>query len=234
MTLWCLYVQAYGGYLATLLLSSDFPYLKCGTAVSPITDFELYGIKFSNIHTLYMMYCKWCSALFKRQLIFVFFCYRSLSVFRAISRLQDGFQSLFGKAFPPCFPPLHVCAWKCRSDGWSWRLMQFTCVSFSCRWRIWHRERASSRRSSIWSSTQLLMVTEPFHFSVWGHFTSECNADAVVTRLSNLSSPPQKRFTSSTRPNLSATWSARMPITLYRWAEPSPECSLTVILIILY
>lgn len=121
-----------------------------------------------------------------------------------------------------------------RSDGWSWRLMQFTCVSFSCRWRIWHRERASSRRSSIWSSTQLLMVTEPFHFSVWGHFTSECNADAVVTRLSNLSSPPQKRFTSSTRPNLSATWSARMPITLYRWAEPSPECSLTVILIILY
>lgn len=48
VTLRCLYVQAYGGYLATLLLSSDFPHLKCGAAVSPITDFELYGMNFSN------------------------------------------------------------------------------------------------------------------------------------------------------------------------------------------
>lgn len=39
------FVQAYGGYLATMLLSSEeFTELKCGTAVSPITDFELYGI----------------------------------------------------------------------------------------------------------------------------------------------------------------------------------------------
>lgn len=38
-------VQAYGGYLATMLLSSEeFTQLKCGTAVSPITDFELYGM----------------------------------------------------------------------------------------------------------------------------------------------------------------------------------------------
>lgn len=41
------FVQAYGGYLATMLLSSEeFNQLKCGTAVSPITDFELYGITF--------------------------------------------------------------------------------------------------------------------------------------------------------------------------------------------
>ena len=37
--------QVYGGYLATMLLSSeDFTQLKCGVAVSPITDFELYGL----------------------------------------------------------------------------------------------------------------------------------------------------------------------------------------------
>lgn len=36
--------QAYGGYLATMLLSSEeFTQLKCGAAVSPITDFEIYG-----------------------------------------------------------------------------------------------------------------------------------------------------------------------------------------------
>lgn len=41
------FVQAYGGYLATMLLSSEeFNQLKCGTAVSPITDFELYGKTF--------------------------------------------------------------------------------------------------------------------------------------------------------------------------------------------
>ncbi|XP_077414648.1 dipeptidyl-peptidase 6 isoform X1 [Vanacampus margaritifer] len=43
------YGKAYGGYLATLLLSSDeFTHLKCGTAVSPITDFELYVSAFSE------------------------------------------------------------------------------------------------------------------------------------------------------------------------------------------
>lgn len=37
-------LQAYGGYLATMLLSSEeFTQLKCGAAVSPITDFEIYG-----------------------------------------------------------------------------------------------------------------------------------------------------------------------------------------------
>uniref|UniRef100_A0A8D3BFP8 Dipeptidyl-peptidase 6b n=1 Tax=Scophthalmus maximus TaxID=52904 RepID=A0A8D3BFP8_SCOMX len=41
--------KAYGGYLATMLLSSeDFTQLKCGTAVSPITDFELYASAFSE------------------------------------------------------------------------------------------------------------------------------------------------------------------------------------------
>ncbi|XP_055084460.1 dipeptidyl aminopeptidase-like protein 6 isoform X2 [Periophthalmus magnuspinnatus] len=42
------YGKAYGGYLATLLLSSEFTKLKCGTAVSPITDFELYASAFSE------------------------------------------------------------------------------------------------------------------------------------------------------------------------------------------
>ncbi|TNN44897.1 Dipeptidyl aminopeptidase-like protein 6 [Liparis tanakae] len=41
------YHKAYGGYLATMLLSS-FAQLKCGTAVSPITDFELYASAFSE------------------------------------------------------------------------------------------------------------------------------------------------------------------------------------------
>uniref|UniRef100_A0A8C9ZNN0 Dipeptidyl-peptidase 6b n=1 Tax=Sander lucioperca TaxID=283035 RepID=A0A8C9ZNN0_SANLU len=43
------YGKAYGGYLATMLLSSEeFNQLKCGTAVSPITDFELYASAFSE------------------------------------------------------------------------------------------------------------------------------------------------------------------------------------------
>uniref|UniRef100_A0A8C6U624 Dipeptidyl-peptidase 6b n=1 Tax=Neogobius melanostomus TaxID=47308 RepID=A0A8C6U624_9GOBI len=43
------YGKAYGGYLATLLLSAtEFTQLKCGTAVSPITDFELYASAFSE------------------------------------------------------------------------------------------------------------------------------------------------------------------------------------------
>ncbi|XP_017278013.1 dipeptidyl aminopeptidase-like protein 6 isoform X2 [Kryptolebias marmoratus] len=43
------YGKAYGGYLATLLLSSDkFSQLKCGAAVSPITDFKLYASAFSE------------------------------------------------------------------------------------------------------------------------------------------------------------------------------------------
>ncbi|XP_062284709.1 dipeptidyl aminopeptidase-like protein 6b [Scomber scombrus] len=43
------YGKAYGGYLATMLLSSEeFTQLKCGTAVSPITDFELYASAFSE------------------------------------------------------------------------------------------------------------------------------------------------------------------------------------------
>ncbi|XP_053739390.1 dipeptidyl aminopeptidase-like protein 6 isoform X3 [Synchiropus splendidus] len=42
-------LQAYGGYLATMLLSSEeFTQLKCGTAVSPITDFEIYASAFSE------------------------------------------------------------------------------------------------------------------------------------------------------------------------------------------
>uniref|UniRef100_A0A4W6DJC8 Dipeptidyl-peptidase 6b n=1 Tax=Lates calcarifer TaxID=8187 RepID=A0A4W6DJC8_LATCA len=53
-TSWCdsvssVLVQAYGGYLATMLLGSEeFTQLKCGTAVSPITDFELYASAFSE------------------------------------------------------------------------------------------------------------------------------------------------------------------------------------------
>uniref|UniRef100_A0A3P8WL41 Dipeptidyl-peptidase 6b n=1 Tax=Cynoglossus semilaevis TaxID=244447 RepID=A0A3P8WL41_CYNSE len=43
------YGKAYGGYLSTMLLSSDdFTQLKCGAAVSPITDFELYASAFSE------------------------------------------------------------------------------------------------------------------------------------------------------------------------------------------
>ncbi|KAM3866400.1 A-type potassium channel modulatory protein DPP6-like [Diretmus argenteus] len=43
------YGKVYGGYLATMLLSSEeFTELKCGAAVSPITDFELYASAFSE------------------------------------------------------------------------------------------------------------------------------------------------------------------------------------------
>ncbi|XP_012987320.2 dipeptidyl aminopeptidase-like protein 6 isoform X3 [Esox lucius] len=42
------YGKVYGGYLATMLLSSQDSPLKCGAAVSPITDFELYASAFSE------------------------------------------------------------------------------------------------------------------------------------------------------------------------------------------
>ncbi|KAI4882780.1 hypothetical protein NFI96_002386 [Prochilodus magdalenae] len=35
--------QVYGGYITSLLLSSEDSVLKCGAVLSPITDFELYG-----------------------------------------------------------------------------------------------------------------------------------------------------------------------------------------------
>ncbi|KAJ8012088.1 hypothetical protein DPEC_G00065050 [Dallia pectoralis] len=42
------YGKVYGGYLATMLLSSQDSQLKCGAAVSPITDFEYYASAFSE------------------------------------------------------------------------------------------------------------------------------------------------------------------------------------------
>ncbi|XP_048120017.1 dipeptidyl aminopeptidase-like protein 6 isoform X1 [Alosa alosa] len=42
------YGQVYGGFVASLLLSSELSELKCGAAVSPITDFNLYASAFSE------------------------------------------------------------------------------------------------------------------------------------------------------------------------------------------
>ncbi|XP_030623298.1 dipeptidyl aminopeptidase-like protein 6 isoform X2 [Chanos chanos] len=42
------YGQVYGGYIASLLLSSGDSVVKCGAALSPITDFELYASAFSE------------------------------------------------------------------------------------------------------------------------------------------------------------------------------------------
>lgn len=35
--------QVYGGYITSLLLSSEESVLKCAAVLSPITDFTLYG-----------------------------------------------------------------------------------------------------------------------------------------------------------------------------------------------
>uniref|UniRef100_A0AAR2JU76 A-type potassium channel modulatory protein DPP6 n=1 Tax=Pygocentrus nattereri TaxID=42514 RepID=A0AAR2JU76_PYGNA len=40
--------QVYGGYITSLLLSSEDSVLKCGAVLSPITDFELYASAFSE------------------------------------------------------------------------------------------------------------------------------------------------------------------------------------------
>ncbi|KAL4624621.1 dipeptidyl aminopeptidase-like protein 6-like [Arapaima gigas] len=40
--------KVYGGYLSTILLTSEDSVLKCGAALSPITDFELYASAFSE------------------------------------------------------------------------------------------------------------------------------------------------------------------------------------------
>ena len=42
----CFYLpvcQVYGGYVTSLLLSAEDSLVKCGAALSPITDFDLYG-----------------------------------------------------------------------------------------------------------------------------------------------------------------------------------------------
>lgn len=90
------------------------------------------------------------------------------------------------------FPP---CLWVKVQKRWT--IMKTNAIRsflfFSRRWRIWHRERACSRRSSIWSSTQLLMVMEPLLFSAlrWSHRPACTNA--TVTQLSNLSSPAAEK-----------------------------------------
>lgn len=102
-TSWCvslspLFVQAYGGYLATMLLSSEeFTQLKCGTAVSPITDFELYGIT-SQICFIYMSY-SWDSVWWQLILLtlFISFLNCSVCIFRTIPRLKDRFPGIYGK-----------------------------------------------------------------------------------------------------------------------------------------
>ncbi|MCJ8729039.1 hypothetical protein PDJAM_G00011720 [Pangasius djambal] len=40
--------QVYGGYITSLLLSSEASILKCGAVLSPITDFQLYASAFSE------------------------------------------------------------------------------------------------------------------------------------------------------------------------------------------
>lgn len=82
--------QAYGGYLATMLLSSEeFTQLKCGAAVSPITDFEIYGRILRRTFPIMQ-----CSP--KPLTLLVLFC--SVSVFRTISGLKDRFQSVHGES----------------------------------------------------------------------------------------------------------------------------------------
>lgn len=62
--------QAYGGYLATMLLSSEeFTQLKCGAAVSPITDFEIYGIVLRHVshHALLPAAQPFAASVFQRR-----------------------------------------------------------------------------------------------------------------------------------------------------------------------
>lgn len=83
-------LQAYGGYLATMLLSSEeFTQLKCGAAVSPITDFEIYGIVFRRTFP---------TALQSPQPLTPALLSRSIGVFRAISGLKDGLESVHGES----------------------------------------------------------------------------------------------------------------------------------------
>lgn len=83
-------LQAYGGYLATMLLSSEeFTQLKCGAAVSPITDFEIYGITFRRTFPIMPRSPQPLTLV-------VFSC--SVSVFRAISGLKNGFKSVHGES----------------------------------------------------------------------------------------------------------------------------------------
>lgn len=80
--------QAYGGYLATMLLSSEeFTQLKCGAVVSPITDFEIYGIVFMHFPS--------CRALQPLTLLLLS-C--SFGIFRAIFGLEDGLESVHGES----------------------------------------------------------------------------------------------------------------------------------------
>lgn len=84
----CPRLQAYGGYLATMLLSSEeFTQLKCGAAVSPITDFEIYGIV---LDTFPIMPCSpQPSSLLLSS---------SVGVFRALPGRKDGFTRVHGES----------------------------------------------------------------------------------------------------------------------------------------
>uniref|UniRef100_A0A8C1WFR9 A-type potassium channel modulatory protein DPP6 n=1 Tax=Cyprinus carpio TaxID=7962 RepID=A0A8C1WFR9_CYPCA len=42
--------QVYGGYITSLLLSSEDSILKCAAVLSPITDFALYGMFYEQVH----------------------------------------------------------------------------------------------------------------------------------------------------------------------------------------
>lgn len=80
--------QAYGGYLATMLLSSgEFTQLKCGAVVSPITDFEIYGIVFIHFPS--------CRALQPLTLVLLS-C--SFGIFRAIFGLKDRLEGVHGES----------------------------------------------------------------------------------------------------------------------------------------
>lgn len=76
--------------MATMLLSSEeFTQLKCGAAVSPITDFEIYGIIFRHTFPI-------TPPSLQPLTLEILSC--SVGVFRTISGLQDRFKSIRGKS----------------------------------------------------------------------------------------------------------------------------------------
>ena len=94
-----------------LLSSEEFTQLKCGTAVSPITDFELYGKTFQIF-----FFCGCVTDVMSSLTQFFFFLSpRSIRIFRTIPRLKDRFQSIYGKVSQSQMPP--GCFAKVGSDG---------------------------------------------------------------------------------------------------------------------
>lgn len=95
----------------------------------------------------------------------------------------------------------------------NWISCVASCVSFPLRWLIWHTERLSSWIRSFSSSIQQLTVRKQLNFSIF-YLLLLC---LTLCPASRYVPPLQKKSTSNTQRNSSASSSMKRPTTPYRY-----------------